>query len=164
MKCASVRKKECRADVRRGCWMLKDHRMFGPEPNVTHTASWQQPCHGDVYTNPALLFTIQHSHHRACCKLPLWKFTMRVCVCVCVCGKNRVSVYFCVISLKSRHRYYTYAYTLHQHPAVMHTPHIHSLNSHPALWCVLYYSILPFSKAGTHTHIHSQALMGSLYI
>ena len=39
MKCACVRKKKHRADVRRGCWMLKDHRMFGPEPNVTHTAS-----------------------------------------------------------------------------------------------------------------------------
>ena len=79
-------------------------------------------------------------------------------LCVCVCGKNGVSVYFCGISLKSRHRYHTNTYTLRQHPAVMYTPHIHSLNSHPALWCVLYYSILPFTK-GTHIHTHAHTHM-----
>lgn len=104
MKSASVRKKDFRAAVRRGCWMLKDHCMFGPEPNVTHTASWQQPCHGDVYTDLALLFTIQHSHHRACSKLPLWKFTVHMCVCV-------KRMYFCGTSLKSRHRIHTHAFT-----------------------------------------------------
>lgn len=57
-----------------GCYML------GPEPNVTHTASWQQPWHGNVYTNPALLYTLQHSHQRICCKRPLRKFTLCACV------------------------------------------------------------------------------------
>lgn len=37
--------------------MLKSHCMFGSQPNVTQTASWQQPCHGGVYPNSALLFT-----------------------------------------------------------------------------------------------------------
>lgn len=144
--------------------------MFGPEPNVTHTASWQQPCHGDVYTNPALLFTIQHSHHRAGCKLPLWKLTMCLCVSlsVCVCTRKNWSecVFLCdLIEIQAQIQYQIHAYTLHQHPAVMHTPHIHSLNSHPALWCVLYYSILPFSKAHTLTrtraHAHAHPLPGT---
>jgi len=102
-----------------------------------------------------------NSNHRACCKLPLWKSLLSLCVCVCVWEQSEC-VFLRTISMKPRHGYHSHGYTLHQHPAVMHTPHIHSLNSHPALWCVLYYSILHSVKqAPTHTHTQTHTLPGT---
>lgn len=59
--------------------------MLGSEPNVTHCASWQQPCHSGVYSSPALLVTCQHSHQKRHVVNPLdGNSSIRVCMGKCV--------------------------------------------------------------------------------
>lgn len=120
--------------------------MLGSEPNVTHCASWQQPCHSGVYSNPALLVTCQHSHPKRHAVNPLdGNSSIRACM-----GKR---AHLCSLTEICKT---DITHTRARSTNILQwcTPRIHSLNSHPALWCVLYYSILPFTKANTHTHSH----------